>query len=428
VHTLAFLEPGHFHATLTLREAHPGVAPEIVVYADDGGPGPDDFLALVERFNRRAERPTRWRPRVRRSADPLACLLDERPGDVVVLAGRNRGKAAVIARLHAAGLHVLADKPWLVEPDDVAPIRSSLAGGPIAREMMTGRRDALGRLVKRLVDDAEVFGGFAAGDAGEPAIEQESVHHFAKQVDGAPLRRPWWFFDTRVQGRGAVDIPTHQVDQSQWLTGEAGRPLRLLGARGWPTRVPVEVFARVTGAAAVPDELAPVRDGGDLVVECNAELTYAIGAVTARIGSRWEPTTPPGGGDTARVILRGRWAEIRVEQTAATGFRRRVTVAAREDAGATARAVAEALTRGADELPGVTARPAEPGALELLVPPAPGHEAHFAELLDELLGWIDAGHRPPGLAEDTLAKYTLLAEAAAVTARPPSAPHPTLSP
>jgi hypothetical protein len=46
-----------------------------------------------------------------------------------------------------------------------------------------------------------------------------------------------------------------------------------------------------------------------------------------------------------------------------------------------------------------------------------GHEAHFAELLDELLGWIDTGHQPAALATRTLAKYTLLAEAAAVTAR-----------
>jgi len=42
---------------------------------------------------------------------------------------------------------------------------------------------------------------------------------------------------------------------------------------------------------------------------------------------------------------------------------------------------------------------------------------HFAELLDELLGWIDTGHRPAALATRTLAKYTLLAEAAAATAR-----------
>src|SRR5712691_11170839 len=75
MHTLLFLEPGHFHATLTLREPNPLVSPEIFVYSQDGpeGPGPElrDFLALVERFNARAERPTRWRPVVVTSDDPL---------------------------------------------------------------------------------------------------------------------------------------------------------------------------------------------------------------------------------------------------------------------------------------------------------------------------------------------------------------------
>ncbi|HSL49823.1 MAG TPA: putative oxidoreductase C-terminal domain-containing protein [Candidatus Deferrimicrobiaceae bacterium] len=419
MHTLTFLEPGHFHATLTLKAAHLAVVPEVFVYAS-AGPELDDFLALIERFNRRAERPTDWRPRVRLSADPLAQLLVERPGDVVVLAGKNGGKARVLRRLHAAGLHVLADKPWLVEPADLADIRASLAGGPIAREMMTGRRDTIGRLVKRLVDDAEIFGGFATNAAAEPAIEQESVHHFEKLVDGAPLRRPWWFFDPRVQGSGAVDIPTHLVDQVQWLLDGAGAPgdvPELLAARGWSTRVPVDVFARITGAGAVPPELRGAVEGDALRVFCNAELTYRLRAVTARAATRWEVSSAPGGGDTSRLVLRGRAAAIRVEQSAATRFRRRVIVEARGDAAGAARHLARVLAGG--EWRGATARAVGPASHEIDVPPAldGGHEAHFAELLDELLGWIDTGHRPAALAEWTLAKYTLLAEAAAVTAR-----------
>ncbi|HUM17822.1 MAG TPA: putative oxidoreductase C-terminal domain-containing protein [Candidatus Nitrosotalea sp.] len=417
MHTLAFLEPGHFHASLTLREANPRVAPEVFVYAT-ASPELDDFLARVERFNRRAERPTRWRLRVQISEDPLARLLDERPGDLVVLAGRNGGKARVIRRLHAAGLHVLADKPWLVDPGDLDDIRPSLPGPPIVRETMTGRRDAVARLVKRLVDDPDIFGGFV--NAETPAIEQESVHHFEKRVDGAPLRRPWWYFDSRVQGGGAVDIPTHLVDQAQWLldaTGRSGEAPRLLTARGWSTHVPIDVFRRVSGAGAVPPALRPIVEGDALRVFCNAELTYALAGVTARAAARWEIATPPGGGDTSRVVLRGRSAEVSVEQSAGTQFRRRVSVVARGDARATERALGEALAAARTELPGVEARRLGPGIHELVVPPAldAGHEAHFAELLDELLGWIDAREWPAAVAERTLAKYTLLAEAAAAT-------------
>lgn len=416
MHTLTFLEPGHFHATLTLRAAHLAVAPEVFVYAS-AGPELDDFLALIERFNRRAERPTDWRPRVRLSADPLAQLLVERPGDVVVLAGKNAGKARVMRRLHTAGLHVLADKPWLVEPADLADIQASLAGGPIAREMMTGRRGVVGRLAKRLVDDAPVFGGFAPDGAAEPAIEHESVHHFEKLVDGVPLRRPWWFFDPRVQGSGAVDIPTHQVDQAQWLLEAAPDDgPRLLAARGWSTRVPVDVFTRITGEGGVPPELRGAVRGDALRVFCNAELTYRLRGVTARAVTRWDVSSPPGGGDTSRLVLRGRAALIRIEQSAETRFRRRMVVEARGDAGEIARHLERVLAGG--EWPGVTARAVGPASHEIDVPPAldAGHEAHFAELLDELLGWIDTGHRPAALAARTLAKYTLLAEAAAATA------------
>jgi predicted dehydrogenase len=425
VHTLAVLDPGHFHAALTLRAAHPALSPEVLVYAS-AGPELDDFLALLERFNRRAAHPTGWRPRVRLSPDPLARLLAERPGDVVVLAGKNGGKARVLNRLHAAGLHVLADKPWLVEPADLAEIRASLAGGPIAREMMTGRRDPLARLVKRLVDDAELLGGFPTDPAAKPAIQQESVHHFEKLVDGAPLRRPWWFFDPRVQGSGVVDIPTHLVDQVQWLLDGAGGPGDapiLLGARGWSTRVPVGVFTRVTGAPEVPPELRDAREGDALHVFCNADLTYRLRGVTARAVTRWEASTPPGGGDTSRLVVRGRAAEIRVEQSPATGFRRRLLVEARADGPATARHLARILAGGRGAA-GAQARAVAPAVHEIAVPPAldAGHEAHFAELLDELLGWIDTGHRPAALSEWTLAKYTLLAEAAAATARDAAAP------
>ena len=48
MHTLLFLDPGHFHAALALRAANPRVADEIIVYAPDG-PDLRDFLALIDR-------------------------------------------------------------------------------------------------------------------------------------------------------------------------------------------------------------------------------------------------------------------------------------------------------------------------------------------------------------------------------------------
>src|SRR5205807_1256039 len=194
-------------------------------------------------------------------------------------------------------------------------------------------------LVKRLVGTPALFGAFRDDGA---AIMQDSVHHLEKLVDGAPLRRPWWFFDVRVQGSGPVDIPTHVVDQAQWLVDGDRAALVLLSARAWSTRVPVEAFRRITGEAGFPRELQPFVDGDD--------LSY-----------RWQA-----------------------------------------------------------ELPGVEVVPAGPETYEVAVPPQldGGHEAHFARVLDEFLRIVDDHAWPTALAERTLAKYALLAEAAAKTGEP----------
>ena len=421
VHTLLLLDPGHFHAALTLRAPHPAIEDEIFVYAPDGAEL-HDFLALVDRFNRRSAEPTRWRPTVITSGDPLARLVTERRGDVVVLAGRNGGKARTIRRLHDADFHVLADKPWLVNPGDLEDVRQSLGARPLAREIITGRHDTAARLMKRLVDLPDVFGRFR-GD--EPALELESVHHLEKLVDGAPLRRPTWYFDVRIQGSGAVDIPTHLVDQTQWLTEGAGGAIeevpKLSSARAWPTRVPADAFARITKEPGFPAELRPFVADGALEYLCNAELSYRVSGVSARVTARWNLAAPAGEGDCYRAVAHGSFADIVLEQGPETANRRRVTIEPRGDAERMARAVRDAVASWQAELPGVGVDAGADGRLALVLPPAreAGHEAHFTLVLDSLVRAIDDGGWPAAPAARTLAKYTLLAEAAdTVSPRP----------
>ena len=218
MHTLMFLTPGHFHAALTLRERHPLVDDEIIVYAADGAEV-REFMELLERFNARPERPTDWRPVLRTGGDPLERLLAERPGDLVVLAGQNHRKLGWIRRLHDGGLPLLADKPWMAGPATLADLREALAGPPLAMEMMTGRHEITTALERKLVATPEVFGEFARDEGA--AITFESVHHLEKYVNGAPLRRPPWYFDVETQGDGLQDIPTHLVDHAQQLVSSA---------------------------------------------------------------------------------------------------------------------------------------------------------------------------------------------------------------
>ncbi|KAI9003494.1 hypothetical protein DFJ74DRAFT_439050 [Hyaloraphidium curvatum] len=422
-HVLAFLEPGHFHAALVLREPHPAVDERILVYAPEG-PELRAFLDLVEAFNTRTDRPTAWKPDVRISGvapdDALEQLVADRLADAVVLAGRNDRKAPWLRRLHAEGFHVLADKPWLTSADGISDVRSALAGGPVVFEMMTGRHAVSSKLTERLVGEPDVFGHFAP-DAG-PVIRLESVHHLEKTVNGAPLRRPPWYFDVRAQGNGVADIPTHLVDEAQRLLAGHGnhddRKLDLLSARLWPTEVPLAAFRRVTGAPDFPPSVHREVAGGSLRYLCNSDLHFRLRGVEVETATRWELTQPQGGGDLHATTVRGTRSELRVVVSPKTGFRPRVLVVPlleeeRESVGSALRSAVESW---GPDLKGVTVQHA-PAGFEVVIPEGldPGHEAHFPLVLDEFVRAVDG---EPGRAERaaaTLAKYELLAEALAAT-------------
>jgi predicted dehydrogenase len=422
-HGLLFLDPGHFHAALTLRERHPLVTDDITVYtsypADDRHGGEvAEFVRLVEAFNRRAERPTRWRVDVRAGADPLGRLLRERAGDVVILAGRNDRKMTFARQLHDAGLHVLADKPWMTRPESLADVRHLLSGGARVVEMMTGRHAPASIVAERLAQEPEVVGRIA-GEGDEPAIQLTSVHHLEKTVNGAPLRRPPWFFDVRVQGDGIADIPTHLVDQAQRflaVTGPAAAgEAALLSARRWATPVPRALFTRVTGASDFPDEVRDAVEGDTLAYAANAELAFRLRGVVVHVTTRWDLTEMPGGGDAHSATVTGTRARIRIEQGPETGFRRRLVVEPRGGVGEVETAVARAVAAWQREFPGLAVT-ASGDRLEVVVPPGPGtaHESQFPLVLDELLQGIERGKPwPDERATTTLAKYELLARALA---------------
>jgi predicted dehydrogenase len=421
MHTLMVLDPGHFHAALTLRERHPQVSDGVVVYVPDdpgagGGRAAAEFLGLLTAFNRRAQRPTQWRVVVRAGPEPLARLLAERPGDVVILAGKNDRKMALVRRLHDAGLHVLADKPWMTTAAALTDVRHVLSGGARVMEMMTGRHATTSRLAERLVGEPEIFGGFDGAEG--PAIRLASVHHLEKVVNDAPLRRPPWYFDVRVQGDGVADIPTHLVDQAQRFLAAGGAATgdgaELLAVRRWSTPVPRALFTRVTGLADFPPDLCPDVTGDVLAYAGNAELSFRLGGVHVHLTTRWDLTEPPGGGDETSASVVGTGARVRVEQGRRTGFRRRLFVEPRADRARVGAALERAVAGWQPEFPGLAAV-VSPEGFEIEVPAGPGtaHEAQFPLVLDEFLRAIEGGRWPDARAAETLAKYELLARALA---------------
>jgi predicted dehydrogenase len=414
-HTLLVLDPGHFHAALSLRRMHPRLADDVFVYAEDG-PDVEAFLRLVQSFNTRASDPTRWQVHVYRGADYLERLLAERRGDVVIVAGRNDTKMRAIARLHAAGFAVLGDKPWLIDAAELPLLESTVAGPPLAMDIMTERHEVTNRLQRALIRRPDVFGEFrTAGDA--PALHLRSVHHLYKLVNGQPLVRPAWYFDLAVQGEGMTDVNTHLVDLAQWMIGDGtpfdyARDVELIAARQWPTDVPRERFARITGLSAFPDALRAHVAGATLRYLCNAELSYRLRGVPVRLESIWDLAIPEGGGDTHYAIARGTKADVVIEQGPQTRFLPQLFVRPAGPDAPDARVMTNAVAALQDACPGLGFEP-DGTAFRIVIPAAlrTTHEQHFAAVLDAFLEQLDRSAPPHNLGPDLVAKYTLLVRA-----------------
>jgi len=414
-HTLVVVNPGHFHAALTLRKRHPLLADEVYVYAEEG-PDLKDFLRLVDSFNRRQNEATSWRLHIYRGADYLDALLRERPGNVAIVSGKNNTKLSTMHRLHKAGMHVLGDKTWLIDGSQLDLVRKITASSPLAMDIMTERFEIATRLQQALSTNENVFGGFCSVRE-KPAVYMKSVHHLYKEVNGEPLVRPAWYFDYGVLGEGITDVTTHLVDLAQWMVaGDQGadyeRDIVLTAARQWPTEVPLEIFSRITGLDAFPQNASPDVSNGVLHYLCNAKISYTLRGVPVEVNSIWDLAIPHGGGDTHYGILRGNLAELIVDQGPETGFDPRLRVVPATKSAKYQKVLHAALAGLHKVCPGVGCNEDANGYLVTIpVTMHQGHEARFAQVLDQFLGYVDAGEWPRRLSEELVAKYTLLANA-----------------
>lgn len=420
-HTLAVLDPGHFHAALTLRQRHPRLSDDVHVYANDG-PDLENFLRIVRTFNQRADNPTRWNLHVYRGKDHFERLRAERPGDVVIIAGKNDSKMASIHRLHADGFFVLGDKPWLIDPVQIGMLKQTASTPPLAMDIMTERHEIANRLQVALAAQPRVFGRLR-NDGGQPAISMESVHHLYKIVNGVPLVRPPWVFDVSVQGEGITDVTTHLVDLAQWTAdgGEAfdyDRDVELLSAQQWPTDVPHDMFTRITGLDDFPGTLRGRVVGGVLSYLCNAAINFRLRGITVAIESRWALAVPEGGGDTYYALVRGTAADLIVEHSGRTHYVTELTVRPVDGGAGYAAVLGNAIVLLQSEFPGLAIKPLA-GEFRIAIPQAlrAKHEQHFANVLDWFLRRIDAGELSDNYGHDLVGKYTLLMRAAELSRR-----------
>jgi predicted dehydrogenase len=430
---LIVLDPGHFHAALLQKTMYPDVDTTVHVYAEEG-PDLADYLQKIESYNARRESPTAWRTVVHSGADFLGRFGAEHAGDVVVIAGNNRRKAEYITRSVEAGMHVLADKPMAIDAAGFESLRAAFAlaaaKGVLLYDIMTERHEITTMLQKAFSRIPEVFGELLEGSEEEPAVVKESVHHFSKQVSGAPIKRPAWFFDVAQQGEGLVDITTHLVDLVQWecFPGEIldfARDIRILGAKRWATEIGPTQFAQVTRLRSYPDFLQKdVQRDGKLHTYANGEIDYRIKGVHAKVRVLWNFEAPDGAGDTHCSVMRGSKADLVIRQGAAEAWQPALYIetAARTGIADFPTTLDHAVKRLREAHPGVGVQRSG-DAWRVVIPQSyhVGHEAHFAQVATQFLSYVEKGALPNWEVPNMIAKYHTTTRALAI-ARDDSVP------
>ncbi|HUG54001.1 MAG TPA: putative oxidoreductase C-terminal domain-containing protein, partial [Vicinamibacteria bacterium] len=432
------LDPGHFHAALVQKEMYPGVSPTVHVYAPLG-PELLEHLGRVMRFNHRADRPTAWAVEVHTGPDFLARMLRDKPGNAVVISGRNRGKIGRIQASLDGGLHALVDKPWILEASNLPDLERALATaeekGTVAFDIMTERFEVTSELQRELVNDSATFGRLLGGSESDPAVYMESVHFLMKTVAGAPLIRPPWFFDTDEQGEGLNDIGTHLVDLVQWtLFPEEAldhrKDVTVLSAYRWPTPITRPQFKRVTGGDFPASIARRLRDD-TLEYFCNTLVSYTVRDIHVKLNVIWDWEAAPGAGDSHFALYRGSRSRIEVRQGAAEKHRPELYVVpnAPADKAAVLAAVRAKLTSVQARFPGVGV--AELGSeLRVTVPDGlrVGHEEHFAQVAQRFLRYVrDRSTLPLWERPNMLAKYHVTTRGTAMAREAPVQVAPRLA-
>lgn len=414
---LMTLDPGHFHAALVQREMFPGVSPKVHVY----GPLGFDLMEHLKRisgFNNRRENPTRWELEVHTGGDPLERMLRDRPGNVVVISGRNQGKIDRIKSSVEAGLNVLVDKPWIINAADFAKLESlyntAAAKKLIAYDIMTERYEITTMLQRELIHDSGLFGEMLKGSESDPAVYFESIHHIFKSVAGNVNIRPAWFFDVKQQGEGVADVGTHLVDLTQWMLFpemaiDYRKDIQVLSGKRWPTPISLAEFKRVTNEPKFPEYLMSNVKGESLDYYCNGAMVYTLRGIHTKLDVIWNYEAPAGTGDTHVAIFKGSKSRVEIRQGKEEGYRTEVYVVPNDPSNKAT--IQAALRKKIDALqvkyPGVGMEEKN-GKFRVTAPDKyrDGHEAHFAQVAARFFEYLRSPKSIPAWERaNMLAKY-----------------------
>jgi predicted dehydrogenase len=333
-----------------------------------------------------------------------------------MISGNNQKKTEYILACVQNGLNVLADKPMVITPDEfpmlIDAFQEAEQNGVLLYDIMTERYEITTLLQKELSKIETVFGSLVKGTIEDPAITKESVHHYFKYVSGNPLIRPAWAFDTDQQGEGIVDVSTHLVDLVQWECFpeeiiDYKNEVEVLEAKRWPTIIDAEMFGRVTGLDDFPEYLEKDIMDGKLHVYCNGAFTYSLRGVHAKVSVIWNYEAPEGTGDTHYSIMRGSKANLVIRQGEEENYKPTLYIESVSGADITD-AVEEAVNQTLQEkYAGISLVPLSDGKWKVEIPDKYriGHEAHFGQVTERYLEYLDKGKLPDWEVPNMIAKY-----------------------
>ena len=320
---LMTLAPGHFHAALVLKRALHGVHHRTHVYAPLDG----DTVVYLDRvagFNTRPDAPTAWEVDLRAGADYLERFAREQPGNTVVISGRNRPKIDLMRLAVANCLHVIADKPWIIDfadfPKLEALIRDAELRDVLVGDVLTERFEITNWLLREFVRDHELFGTWQAGTADRPALTLHSVRYLKSFENGIPLVRPWWWFDPVVSGDAMAELGTNLADLAIWLIApeqavDYATQIQMLAADSTPLLLSEDQFRQLTGLPDYPAELRPRVVNGLLYYAGSGTATFALRGVHVKLGAEWEFESIIG--SSRQICARGTRATVSVRQAPA---------------------------------------------------------------------------------------------------------------
>lgn len=416
---LMTLDPGHFHAALIQKTSYENIDTTVDVFAPEG-PEVRNFLKSIDNYNNRAENPTNWNVKAHLGDDYFQRMLAEKPGNVMVVSGKNSKKIDYILAAVKAGLHVFADKPLVTNPEGLEKLeevfRVAKENNVLVYDIMTERFEVTTGIQKALSMTPAVFGELMDGTPENPAISKESIHHLFKYVSGKPLVRPAWFLDTEQQGEGIIDVTTHLVDLVQWEAFPNQiinrSEIEMLNAKRWATQLSPDEFKKITGLATYPDYLKKNLIGDTLHVYCNGEMNYTIKGKHAKVSVIWNYTAPEGTGDTHQSIMRGTKSDLVIKQGAEENFKPTLYLNAKigepfeSDLKTT-------IVQLQSKFPGINAVKVSESIWKISIPDELkiGHEAHFAQVTNNFLTYFKNGILPVWEIPNMTTKYYTTVEA-----------------